>query len=211
MSQFKLPIVLASMLLVAILAVFGQQTWQALRGKTQSQRDAVASIQQWVSSYQAIQPANVRFDQAYTPLQQARDLLSLHTLTRIEATGLQVAFDKVVLMKAEPVKRNDRDLGLGRFCLASGGGEELEVSAPSYAALFAGMHQLTQRADLEIGAIKVVGGGSQASARLAPFCLLLRTDTPALPDTTPAAPAAAAVPATPAPAGGAAPVNPRPV
>ena len=97
-------------------------------------------------------------------------------LANLQGAGLTTKTDGISVSAVEPVTHNNLNIGLTRMCLASQGvsdGKSLEVSAPDYKTLFAGIKQLTDRPDIHVKSIVVLGDKKVPTANLGEFCVLL--------------------------------------
>lgn len=172
----KLPLVVA-LAFAAVLGVQGNKANQALSEKADAQGAVTESVQRWKQSYLALGDAVKEWSTRYRREDSVQDLVSLYSVVNVEQYGLRMNTDSLMLNKVEPVTRNDMSLGLTKICLASAGssdGAALEVTAPNYQALFAGIKSLAARKDIHISTITVRGSKATPVANLGDFCVLMR-------------------------------------
>jgi hypothetical protein len=173
-GKFPLMIALA---FSAVLGVQGNLAYVALANKAQAQEGVTESVQRWKQSYLALGDSVKKWGASYRREDSVQDLVSLFAVVNLEQYGLQVNTDSLLLNKVEPETRNGMAIGLTKICLASAGSAEggsLEVSAPNYQALFAGLKRLSSRKDIFISTITVRGAKLTPVANLGDFCVLMR-------------------------------------
>lgn len=172
----KMPLMIA-LAFAAVLGIQGNKAYRALADKAAAQDAVTESVQRWKQSYLALGDAVKQWGASYRPEDSVQDLVSLYSVVNLEKYGLQMNTDSLVLNKVEPETRNGMAIGLTKICLASAGsgdGAALEVSAPNYQALFAGIKSLASRKDIYISTITVRGAKASPVANLGDFCVLMR-------------------------------------
>jgi len=166
-----------SLALAAVLGVQGNKAYELLTAKATAQDAVIESVQRWKQSYLALGDAVTRWSTSYRREDSVQDLVSLYSVVNLPQFGLQMNTDSLVLNKVEPEIKNGMAIGLTRICLASAGSGDsaaLEVSAPNYQALFAGLKSLASRRDISISTITVRGAKNTPVAYLGDFCVLMR-------------------------------------
>lgn len=175
-SRAKMPLV-AALAFAAVLGVQGSKAFRTLSEKAATQGAVTESVQRWKQSYLALADAVKRWSAQYRREDSVQDLVSLYAVIDLPRYGLQVDTDALMLNKVEPEVRNGMAIGLTRICLTSAGSADaagLEVRAPNYQALFAGVKALAGRPDIAISTITVRGAKAQPTAYLGDFCVLMR-------------------------------------
>lgn len=161
-----------------LLGYMGYEGLTVLREKAQQQQAATEVVQRWKQTYQALAKSTAAWSTRYPDMAKFNDLIGLFRSVGLERYGLTANPDDLSVLRLEPVSNNDVSIGLARVCLGSSSATVnagLQVTAPSYSALLAGVRGLSARKDIEISSLTVQGGeGGAPTATLGGFCLLLR-------------------------------------
>lgn len=162
---------------VFLVAAFqANGAWSVMKDKVQAQQNVTESVYRWTESFTALNKSIEAWGKTYAKETSLQDLRGLLELANLEGAGLSIKTDDVGVQAVEPVKHNNLNIGLTSICLGSqgvGDGKSLEVSAPDYRSLFAGIKKLTDRPDISIKKIVVLGDKKVPTANLGDFCVLL--------------------------------------
>lgn len=159
-----------------ISATQGLKSHRILAAKTQAQADVTESVNRWKLNYEALGESVKRWERNYLRQENVQDMMSLFAVVNLGEYGVAANTDAIILNKIEPVVQNGMPIGLTRICLSSNGSGDasaLEIQAPNYQALFAGIKRLAQRPDISIGTISIKGDKALPVANLGDFCVLL--------------------------------------
>ena len=160
----------------AILATGGVKGYKILSNKAGEQDAVTESVIRWKQNYLALAESIKRWDASYRREESIPDMLSLIAAVNLGTYGLASDPDTIMIQKIDQVRRGNASIGLSSVCLASAGAPgagALEVNAPSYAALFAGLQRLAGRADVSIGSIAIRVEKGTPIGSLGDFCVLL--------------------------------------
>ncbi|HHA2454295.1 TPA: hypothetical protein ACOEBF_001322 [Stenotrophomonas maltophilia] len=175
--------ILIALVGAGLLGYAGSLGMQAFNEKASQQQTETDVVQRWKNSYQALAKSRATWDRRYPELAKYNDLLGLFRGLRLERYGLSADPDQLSTSKIESVRHNDMPVGLVRVCIASSAAATssgLQVRAPTYSALLAGVGSLATRKDVEMSAITVsTTAAGEPEANLADFCMLLRNEVKA--------------------------------
>ena len=160
--------------LVLLSAVQGMRAHRVMADKALAQANITESVHRWKQNYLALGDAVKRWGSDYRNQESVPDLMTLIAHIRLSDYGLTVKTDAVILNKIIPVTHGEMQIGLTKVCLATNShGAALEVQAPTYQALFAGIKQLAKRPDISIEILSIKGDKTVPVASLGDFCVLL--------------------------------------
>lgn len=165
-----------------IMVYQGFQIRNSLVEKAVTQQAVVEGLERWRQQYLAVRESRVRWEKQYPKIDTVHGIEPMIAHINFEAYGLQSDPDKMKVVQAEEITQGPQGgvpLGLVSTCLATSSGDRnvLEVSAPTYQALMAGIDKLAHRPDISIGNISVKKGDVKSPiGRLGDFCVLMRSD-----------------------------------
>lgn len=135
---------------------------------------------EWKQAYQALLPVNKQWIVTFRAAVEAKDLLSIYKLFELESYGLAADIDLLQQVSASEVLVNGASVGLQKVCVGLNS-TGIELTSSSLAQLRSGIKLISMRRDIELGSIEYSYSGKGESghylARIAPFCLIVRTDT----------------------------------
>lgn len=164
---------LGALVVAGLLGHTGWRAHEMLAAKAQAQASTVADFQEWKRQYTQLLPLEERWTQALHPSSEAQDLFSLHKILGNEP---QSNPDTLLVERLDEVEQNGVKLGAQRVCLSSGSGQGMQFVEKDFTTLMQGLRALTQRSDVQLGAIHLSQDQGRAKAVVTPLCLLLRTE-----------------------------------
>ncbi len=164
---------LAALAFSGLLASAGFDSYTAMTDKAQAQAEAVEDFQEWKRQYTQLLPLEGRWSQALRPLNEARDLYTLHQMLGEHPRSNP---DTLLVERIERVILNERDLGAQRVCLSSGSGSGVVFTEKDFPTLLAGLEALSLRPDVQMGSVHLSQEKAEARAFVSPLCLLLRDE-----------------------------------
>lgn len=177
-SQFTRVLVFAACIIAGMFVMQGVKAYGTLNAKVVAQNAATEGLMRWKEMYSALSESRGRWDKSYRREDSIQDLVSLLGHINFEQYGIETDNDNAVVLKVEPVRQSELDLGLTKICLATGVGDGgvLFLRAQSYQGLLNGIDRLARRPDIYIGNISLQGDRAFPLAKLGDFCVLLRNN-----------------------------------
>lgn len=175
-SQFKNLLLVCAFVLAGMFVMQGLKAYGTLGAKVVAQNAATEGLMRFKEMFTALGSSRTKWDKNYRKEDSVQDLVTLLAVVNFEQYGIETDNDNVVVMKVEPVKHGDADLGLTKICLSTGVGDggTLYVRAANYQTLLSGIDKLAKRPDIYIGNIALQGDRAFPLAKLGDFCVYLR-------------------------------------
>lgn len=164
---------LLAVVVAGMLGSSGFEAYKAMDHKADTQAEAVTDFQEWKRQYTQLLPLEEKWATTLRPLNEARDLYSLHQMLGSVPSSNP---DTLLVDKLDRVTQNERDLGAQRVCLSSGYGGGVLFAEKDFPTLMAGLEALAKRPDIQMGTIRLSQDKAQARAVVYPLCLLLRDE-----------------------------------
>lgn len=174
-ANHSLVVMLLAVGISGVLLTGALASHRVLVSKTAEQSAITQSVIRWKSSYRALAGTQEAWAKTYKGASSVRDQLALISLLDLARYGLSADTDSLVLRTDTAVTANNIDLALTKLCLGTGG-DSFSVSAANYDALLRGLSQLTQRKDIFVDNISVLGDKSMPQAKLGDLCIFLRNE-----------------------------------
>lgn len=134
---------------------------------------------EWKQAYKALLPVNRQWIATFRSTAEAKDLLSIHKLIGLENYGLSANPDLLQQAGSSEVLLNGVPIGLQEVCVSINGGG-MEMTASNIAELRNGLRAISARQDIRLGSVEYSytkeGDADRFSVKVAPFCIMLRTD-----------------------------------
>ncbi len=171
-KQTSFASLVLALAVAGIAASGGFEAYSAMRDKAQAQAAEVQAFQQWKSRYTELLPVQERWDKSLPDASQVKDLYSVYkTLGESPRTDP----DRLSVLKVERLALDGKELGGQRVCLGTLGAAGLLFREKQFEPLLAGLRALSERPDVQMGAVRfTTDKDGQAVALVTEFCLLFR-------------------------------------
>lgn len=161
----------------ALLCWGGWKNYQVLKQKAAAEQMELDNLNRWSAAYRANRSVQLEWLARYPSGEKIKDLLTLYELLNIKATGLLASPDTFQVSSVEPIKANERYLGLNKVCVSTSGGDGFVVTADNFTSLLNGLQSLANRKDLTMSAARVDVDKNKPRAIVKGLCMLIRDES----------------------------------